>query len=190
MLATSKGGMTLRDRETNPRVYGGTRLLPWPPSCACGGAGAGQGEESSESERGRERENERERDASACFVTGGTRVSAWLPPVREAIPRVFTEAPAFRPAPRRGVIENNYSTDGQIAINRQIDVRELRVNAHTMVCGRSAITNRVRAYVWAFTHTLANVDLAVEYLFSITPFPVSESETPGPLPWAAGRPAR
>ena len=47
----------------------------------------------------------------------------------------------------RGVIENNDSTDGQIAINRQIDVRELRVNAHTMVCGRSAITNRVRSSV-------------------------------------------
>jgi hypothetical protein len=48
----------------------------------------------------------------------------------------------------RGVyIENNDSTDGQIAINRQIDVRELRVNAHTIVCGRSAITNRVRASV-------------------------------------------
>jgi len=61
------------------------------------------------------------------------------------------------------------STDGQIAINRQIDVRELRVNAHTIVCGRSAITNRVRASVWAFTHALANVDLAVETLFSITP---------------------
>ena len=69
----------------------------------------------------------------------------------------------------RGLIENNVSTDGQIAINRQIDVRELRVNAHTMVCGWSAITNRVRASVWAFTHTLANVDLAVECLFSITP---------------------
>jgi len=41
----------------------------------------------------------------------------------------------------RGVIENNVSTDGQIAINRQIDVRELRVIAHTIVCGRSAITN-------------------------------------------------
>jgi hypothetical protein len=49
--------------------------------------------------------------------------------------------------PYRGVIENNYSTDGQIAINRQIDVRELRVNAHTTVCGRSAITNRVRSSV-------------------------------------------
>jgi hypothetical protein len=58
--------------------------------------------------------------------------------------------------------------DGQIAVNRQIDVRELRVNAHTIVCGRSAITNRVRASVWAFTHALANVDLAVETLFSIT----------------------
>jgi len=69
----------------------------------------------------------------------------------------------------RGVIENNVSTDGQIAINRQIDVRELRVNAHTIVCGRSAITNRVRASVWAFTHALANVDLAVETLLSITP---------------------
>jgi len=46
-----------------------------------------------------------------------------------------------------GVIENKHSTDGQIAINRQIDVRGLRVNAHTMVCGRSAITNRVRASV-------------------------------------------
>jgi len=71
----------------------------------------------------------------------------------------------------RGVIENNVSTDGQIAINRQIDVRELRVNANTIVCGRSAITNRVRvrASVWAFTHALANVDLAVETLFSITP---------------------
>jgi len=43
------------------------------------------------------------------------------------------------------------------------------VNAHTIVCGRSAITNRVRASVWAFTHALANVDLAVETLFSITP---------------------
>jgi len=63
----------------------------------------------------------------------------------------------------RGVIENNVSTDGQI------DVRELRVNAHTIVCGRSAITNRVRASVWAFTHALANVELAVETLFSITP---------------------
>jgi hypothetical protein len=50
-------------------------------------------------------------------------------------------------APDRGVIENNDSTDGQIAINRQIDVRELRVNADTIVCGRSAITNRVRASV-------------------------------------------
>jgi hypothetical protein len=49
--------------------------------------------------------------------------------------------------PDRGVIENNYSTDGLIAKNRQIDVRELRVNAHTMVCGWSAITNRARAYV-------------------------------------------
>jgi hypothetical protein len=38
-----------------------------------------------------------------------------------------------------------------------------------MVCGRSAITNRVRASVCAFTHTLANVDLAIECLFSITP---------------------
>jgi hypothetical protein len=47
----------------------------------------------------------------------------------------------------RGIIENKHSTDGQIAINRQIDVRELRVNAHAMVCGRSAITNRVRASV-------------------------------------------
>jgi hypothetical protein len=28
-----------------------------------------------------------------------------------------------------GVVENKHSTDGQIAINRQIDVRELRVNA-------------------------------------------------------------
>jgi len=43
------------------------------------------------------------------------------------------------------------------------------VNAHTTVCGRSAITNRVRASVWAFTHALANVDLAVETLFPITP---------------------
>jgi len=58
-----------------------------------------------------------------------------------------------------------------MAINRQIDDRELRVNAHTIVCGRSAITNRVRASVWAFTHALANVDLAVETLFSITPVP-------------------
>ncbi len=70
-------------------------------------------------------------------------------------------------APDTGVIENNVSTDGQIAINRQIDVRELRVNAHTIVCGRSAITNRVRASVWAFAHALANVDLAVETLFSM-----------------------
>jgi hypothetical protein len=69
----------------------------------------------------------------------------------------------------RGVIENNVSTDGQIAINRQIDVRELRVNAHTIDCGRSAMTNRVRASVWVFSHALANVDLAVETLFSITP---------------------
>jgi hypothetical protein len=70
---------------------------------------------------------------------------------------------------RNGCIENNVSTDGQIAINRQIDVCELRVNARTIVCGRSAITNRVRASVWALTHALANVDLAVETLFSITP---------------------
>jgi len=55
--------------------------------------------------------------------------------------------------PGRGVIENNYSTDGQIAINRQIDVRGLRVKAHTMVYGWSAITNRVRASVWAFTQS-------------------------------------
>jgi hypothetical protein len=46
-----------------------------------------------------------------------------------------------------GVSENNYSTDGQIAINRQIDVRKMRVNAHTMVCGRSVMTNRVRSSV-------------------------------------------
>ena len=46
-----------------------------------------------------------------------------------------------------GVIEDKHSTDGQIAIHRQIDVREQRVNANTMVCGRSAITNRVRASV-------------------------------------------
>jgi len=52
----------------------------------------------------------------------------------------------------RGVIENNVSTDGQIAINRQIDVRELRVNARTIDCGRSAITNRVRASVWVFIY--------------------------------------
>jgi len=38
-------------------------------------------------------------------------------------------------------------SDDQIAKNRQIDVRELRVNAQTMVCGRSAITNRVRLSV-------------------------------------------
>jgi len=44
-----------------------------------------------------------------------------------------------------GAIENKHSTDGQIAINRQIDVRELRVNAHPMVCSRSAITNRFRS---------------------------------------------
>ena len=69
----------------------------------------------------------------------------------------------------RGVVENNVSTDGQIAINRQIDVRELTVNAHTTVCGRSTITNRVRASVWAFHHALANVDVAVETLSSITP---------------------
>jgi len=41
----------------------------------------------------------------------------------------------------------NVSTVDQIAINRQIDVRELRVNAHTMVCDWSAITSRVRASV-------------------------------------------
>jgi len=69
----------------------------------------------------------------------------------------------------RGVIENIVSPDGQIAINRQIDVRELRVNAHAIVCGRSAIAHRVRASVWAFTHALANVDLAVETLFSRNP---------------------
>ena len=42
-----------------------------------------------------------------------------------------------------------------------------------MVSGRSAITNRFRTYVCAFTHTLANVDLAVavETLISITPVP-------------------
>jgi len=84
--------------------------------------------------------------------------------LRQGLPSVH-----FSAQPDRGVIENNVSTDGQIAINRQIDVRELRVNAHTIVCGRSAITNRVRASVWAFTHALANVDLAVETLFSITP---------------------
>ena len=50
------------------------------------------------------------------------------------------------------------------------------MNAHTIVCGRPAITNRVRASVWAFTHALANVDLAVETLFSITP--VSGKEKP------------
>ena len=43
------------------------------------------------------------------------------------------------------------------------------MNAHTIFCSRSAITNRVCASVWAFTHTLANVDLAVETLFSISP---------------------
>jgi hypothetical protein len=45
------------------------------------------------------------------------------------------------------VIENKQSTDGQIDITRQLDDNELRVNAHTMVCGWSAITNRVRASV-------------------------------------------
>jgi hypothetical protein len=45
------------------------------------------------------------------------------------------------------VIENKHSTDVQIAINRQIDVRELRVNPNTMVCGRSANTNRIGASV-------------------------------------------
>ena len=45
------------------------------------------------------------------------------------------------------------------------------MNAHRIVCGRSAITNRVLASVWAFTHTLENVNLAVETLFPITPVP-------------------
>ena len=66
---------------------------------------------------------------------------------RSVMMNVGTSAPAAQGRPGRGVIENNDSTDGQIAINRQIDVRELRVNAHTMVCGRSAITNRVRSSV-------------------------------------------
>ena len=89
------------------------------------------------------------------------------------------QGPMYQPSqsinhPRQGGYWINILTDGQIAKNHQIDVRELRVkpvNAHTIVCGRSAITNRVRASVWAFTHTLANIDLAVETLFSITPVP-------------------
>jgi len=43
------------------------------------------------------------------------------------------------------------------------------VHVHTIVCSRSAITNRARASVWAFAHTLTNVDLAVETLFSNNP---------------------
>ena len=116
-----------------------------------------------------------------CLSEGGTASSALYPHIRHLIRRdghleVLTPCGGrgeltARGTSRqgRGVIENNYSTDGQIAINRQTDIRELRVNAHTMVCGWSAITNRIRAFIWAFTHSFANVDLAVEKLFSITP---------------------
>jgi hypothetical protein len=67
----------------------------------------------------------------------------WRAPVNHVVR--YKEA-VSRPT-LQGVIENNVSTDGQIGINRQIDIRELRVNAHTIVCGRSAITNRVCASV-------------------------------------------